>query len=222
MFRLKPNFQTLAPKARLYQLEVPLIGLTGGIATGKSSVAALLKRHGLQLISADELIKQAYKEESVTDYLRQSVPHILETEEIDFKTLRAEFFNQPALKDTLTKLLYKQLPVLFDRELKNLQGPVDVLIYDVPLLFENGLEALFDHIVLVYATAEQQKQRTMQRDGSSIELVEKILAEQWSIEDKKKKAHSIIDNSHGPEKLESVVQQWFNAHLEVVSHDTSS
>ncbi len=78
---------------RLYHIDIPIIGLTGGIATGKSTVSKMLIENGLPLICADSLVKEIYKDNEAKAFIRNLVPDAIINDEINFPALREHFFN---------------------------------------------------------------------------------------------------------------------------------
>ncbi len=182
---------TKTSEQRLYQLNVPLIGLTGGIATGKSTVANLMREHGLDIIDADALVKLAYQMPHVKNTIAQWCPAAMKAEEIDFKILREHVFSDSDLKERVEKLIYVELPELFKAQIKK---GAQFVVYDVPLLFERGLNDLSDYSIVVYCPREIQKERLIKRDQVSSESADKILAAQWPIERKREAADFVIEN----------------------------
>jgi dephospho-CoA kinase len=210
MKKLKPQFEKLSQKSRLYNLPVPIIGLTGGIATGKSTVAKILTSLGLPLIDADQLVKLIYQEDSTKEYFSKNYPEVILEDAINFPLLREKFFNDPKIKNEIENFIYQRLPGKFLEAYRSLNNPAFVF-YDVPLLFEKKLHEKIDLCVLVYAPKEIQKIRLQKRDGSSLDLVELILSNQMNIDEKKKLSDFIIDNSGTEDKIaaqtESFLQQ---------------
>lgn len=179
---------------RLYSYPHPIIGLTGGVASGKSSVSSFLRSEDHPLICADDLVHQIYQKKTTRDLLQKIAPQTINTRGIDFKALRKLFFSNQDIKEQIEKCIYAQLP---DQFLFNAEPFKDqkYLIYDVPLLFEKKMEKKFDLIVVVYCPRSIQKERLMKRDNITEELAEKMLDAQVDIEEKKKKADYFIDNT---------------------------
>lgn len=203
--KLKNKFITKTPADRLYQLPVPVIGLTGGIATGKSSVSRLLLDAGYPLLDADKLVKIVYQKEKTLDYLKAHHPEVLIGKDVQFRLLRELFFKDQSIKSNIENLIYSQLPQVFHEELHKLSNPAFV-IYDIPLLFERSLQSKFDLSLLVYATPEIQIERLMKRDNHTETEARNIIAHQISIEEKKKKADLIISNVSDLSHLEIEVK----------------
>lgn len=196
--KLKDEYIKLNPEQRLYHLQQPLIALTGGIASGKSSVAKIFADQGLKIINADELVKKIYSSTDAIEFINQCAPDVVDNNIINFPELRKKVFSEPALKETIETFIYKRLPEAF----KSQVTPQDeVIIYDVPLLFERKLEKFFDLILVVYSPRDLQLQRLMKRDQNSLDLAEKIIDQQIDIEEKRRKADFVIDNSKDREEL---------------------
>jgi dephospho-CoA kinase len=204
---LKPEFQKLTPKSRLYQLPVPIIGLTGGIASGKSTVAEILSQKGLAMINADQLVKDIYALPETLEFLNLHHPEVLKAKKIDFRMLREKVFKNPEVKTQIEKFIYQRLPAAFMNAYHKLQDP-KLVVYDVPLLFEKNLESLMDVSVLVYAPRNIQRTRLMSRDSIAEELAESILKQQMDIEDKKQRAEFVINNSLTKEELTEEIEQF--------------
>lgn len=194
MFTLKQQYISKTPESRLYQVDCPVIGLTGGIATGKSTVSKILEDKGLAVICADKLVKEVYQSQKTIDHLKSHYPSVLKAKEIDFSKLRELFFGDKKIQEDVEKLIYSQMPETFLKKYNSFKDP-QILIYDVPLLFEKGLDKLVDVTVTVYCPVEVQLERLIIRDGISEELARNIISKQMPIDEKAKKSDIIIDNS---------------------------
>lgn len=199
--KLKKEFITLKKDKRLYQMPCPVVGLTGGIATGKSTVSKFLRDKGFPIIDADALVKEVYKTQESLEHLQNYYPRVVEEDgTINFKLLREYFFQDIQIQNDIESLIYRQLPEAFLKAFKDLGSP-KVVIYDVPLLFEKNLDSFIDHKAVVYCPRAKQVERLMARDGIEKDLACKILAKQIDIEEKAKLADTVIDNSGQPEDL---------------------
>ena len=204
--KLKSNFKKLSAEQRIYQLDIPIIALTGGIATGKSTVTNMLKVRGVPLLDADKLVKQVYQKEVVKEFLTFHFPTVISSNVIDFRKLREIFFSDQHAKQTIENLIYSHLPLVFKEELIKLGSP-SFVVYDIPLLFEKNLESKFDFNILVYTTPEIQITRLMTRDHHTRLEAQNIINQQISIEDKKKRADLIISNTGDLVFLETQVEK---------------
>lgn len=205
--KLKAEWNKLSPGKRLHGLNVPVIGLTGGIATGKSTVSKMLSDRGLPVINADLLVKDIYARQDTRDFIRNNYPDVIKGSEIDFRLLREKFFTAPVVKEEIEAFIYARMKEAFDNAYKKLGRP-SLVVYDVPLLFEKHLESAVDMKVLVYAPAKIQRARLMERDGHEENMARTIMESQMDIEAKKDKSDFVIDNSATLEDLAEEVNQF--------------
>lgn len=204
LLKLKPTMIKISSKERLHNVNTPIIALTGGIATGKSTVSNLFLEDGACVIDADKLIKNIYNSSEAIEFIKKVEPSCVEPQGINFKKLRIAFFNDQNLKAQIETFLYQKLPGEFQKQIKN---DSKFIIYDVPLLYEKGLQTMVDQVVVVYVPKEIQIQRLMNRDKISKELAIKILEQQMDIEEKKSLADHILDNSKDLEFLKKQYQE---------------
>jgi dephospho-CoA kinase len=197
-------FQKLEKDKRLYQISVPIIALTGGIGSGKTTVATILESQGFPIINADHLVKTIYQKKSSIVFIEEKFPECVNQHEINFKKLRETVFSVPENKKLIENFIYPQMEDAFIEKLNQFKEKKFV-IYDVPLLFERGLNPFVDYIVLAYTDKEHQIKRVMERDSISRELALKIIEAQMSLDDKKKMSHYIVDNSRGLDELKDEV-----------------
>lgn len=183
-----------------------VIGLTGGIGAGKSTVSDFLRQKGCRIIDADRIAHQIT--EAGSPVLRQLAeafgPEMIRPDgSLDRKALAAAAFSDPAQKQKLEEITTSRVIELIRRQLETLReqgldGPVFV---DAPLLFETGADALTDRVWLVDADLEVRIARTMERDHADREAVLRRIANQMPDAEKRARAHVIIDNSKGKDVL---------------------
>lgn len=190
---LNKKWITKNQNTRLYQIPVPIVGLTGGIASGKSTVAELFRQHNISVIDADQLVKNIYKKNETVEFIKSNFPSVMENNKIIFSKLRELAFNNPAIKTKLEAFIYSHLPEEFIQVFKTLP-PSPFIVYDVPLLFEKNLDQLIDVSICVFTPRSIQIERLINRDHITKDLAEKILDQQMNIEEKKAKADIIIEN----------------------------
>jgi dephospho-CoA kinase len=186
-----PFQATLSSSERLNQSTLPIIAITGGIASGKSTVLNLFQERGYFTLSADQLVKEAYQDQSLKQYLASSLPEVLgPSKEINFKLLREKFFQNPTLKKELEERIYNLLPPLFKKyERLALDQSHEVLVYEIPLLFELQLEKKVDYVICCYCSKEKQIERLMNRDQISRDLALTIISHQIPLEKKCSQSH---------------------------------
>lgn len=206
MKALKPQLIKLAPNQRLYHYDRPIVALTGGIATGKSTVSQLLIKRGFKIIDADQLVKDIYKTAEARQFIKEHYPEAWEHNEISFPRLRELFFQDPKVKKEIEAFIYSRLPQAFKAATLQLKDQ-GFYLYDVPLLFERNLQNLVDLTIVVYVPSTVQLQRLIERDKISPEAAKRILQAQMDIEEKKNKADLVIKNSGTLEELAAEVDK---------------
>ena len=193
MKKLASKWITKNQSTRLYNIPVPIVGLTGGIATGKTTVAQMFRDENIPVIDADRLVKSIYLKQESFDFVQKHFVEAIIDETIHFKTLRELAFKTRDNQVKLETFIYAQMPSAF-KEAYSKFGAHKYIIYDVPLLFEKGLYTQTDLSVCVYSPRSIQLERLIKRDNINIELAETILTKQMDIEDKKRKSDIFIEN----------------------------
>lgn len=194
MKKLNNKWITKDQVSRLYNIPVPIVALTGGIATGKTTVAQYFKDAKIPVIDADKLVKSVYAKKESYDFIDKHFKQAIVENAIHFKTLRELAFQTPENQQLLENFIYAQLPQAFTEAYKEF-GPHEFIVYDVPLLFEKGLNQKTDVSVCTYSPRDIQIERLIKRDQISRELSEIILSKQMDIEEKKKKSDLFILNT---------------------------
>lgn len=205
--KLKNEFIRLVPDRRLYKLNIPVIGLTGGIASGKSTVSQMLKDKGLAVVDADRLVKEIYALPETQAFIQKEFPEVIQAGTIQFHLLRQKVFSDTKVKATVENFIYQRLPQTFQKAFEKFNQP-QVLIYDVPLLFERDMQGYFDLTVLVYAPQDRQRERLIKRDQQTPGIADSILNQQMNIEEKKLKADFVVDNSKSEAELTKEVENF--------------
>lgn len=211
--KLKTKNRLHSSDQRLYQIRVPVIGLTGGIASGKSTVSRMLKERGFEIIDADQLVKDVYAIPETFEFIQKKHPEVIQDGKILFPLLREKVFKDKKVKLEIENFIYQRLPDAFLAAYRKLNSP-QVVIYDVPLLFEKNMESMFDVTVLVYAPRKIQHARLMGRDGHQEAMADSILNQQMDIEDKKLKAEFVIDNSGTETELVKGINEFLHQYFD--------
>lgn len=206
MSKLNSTYIRLQPNQRLYQCPVPIIAITGSIATGKSSVSKLLTQLGFKVIDADLLVKKIYLKQDIISLVATHCSKAYMNDQINFKILRSQFFSNEVLKTTLETAIYKHLEDEFMACAQSaIKEGAHFLFYDVPLLFEKNIVEKVDLAVTVYASRSVQLDRLTARDNINMDLALKLVNSQMDIEEKKRRSDLIIDNQSSLKSLESEV-----------------
>ena len=185
-----------------------IIGITGGIASGKSTVTNFLRQQGFEVVDADALVHQLQKPggrlyQILVEYFGEKI--LLENGELNRPLLASLIFSNPEeqrwSKETQGQIIREELGSLRDK----FSETEELFFMDIPLLFEQDYASWFDETWLVYVSRDTQLDRLMNRDQLSKESAETRLASQWPLEEKKKFATYILDNNGSREPLLSQV-----------------
>ncbi len=212
MLKLRKKYITLSKQQRLLQSSLPIIAVTGGIASGKSTVTKKLQEYGLQITCADSIIKDIYKTPEIIALLHNICPIVVTDQQINFTLLRKVFFQNEPIKKNIEERLFKLYPIYLEKSFKQVDNQ-NFILYDVPLLFEKELHTQVDSSICVYTSSDVQLQRVQQRDGSSIELALKILENQLPIDSKKELADYVLYNIEDLPSLYQEIQSFFNKYF---------
>ncbi|OBW93790.1 dephospho-CoA kinase [Gallibacterium genomosp. 3] len=172
-----------------------IVGLTGGIGCGKSTIASLFADLGVPIVDADIVARQVVEKGSpllakIAQHFGQEI--LLATGELDRAALRQRVFADPQEKAWLNQLLHPAIREEMLRQLKQTTAPY--VLWVVPLLLENHLETYCDRILVIDVSEETQIQRATQRDQSSADLIRKIMQSQVSRQQRLAKADDVISN----------------------------
>lgn len=170
-----------------------VLGITGGIASGKSLVSQQFKNRGFTVLDADEVVHELFKDSTVLERIKHRFPSAFE-ETLNRKYLADLIFTDPKAKSDLESILH---PLVYDRlktELKNHMSEPWVVL-DIPLLYETGGEALCDLVLVIHIDEDIQLKRLMDRNQLSVEEAKKRMIAQMPLKDKVNRADIVIDNS---------------------------
>ena len=185
-----------------------IIGITGGIASGKSTVTEFLRQNGFEVVDADAVVHQLQKPGGrlyriLVDHFGENI--LLENDELNRPLLASLIFSNSEerewSKETQGKIIRDELRALRDK----FSETEELFFMDIPLLFEQDYASWFDETWLVYVRLDTQLDRLMNRDQLSKESAETRLASQWPLEEKKKFATYILDNNGSRTRLLSQV-----------------
>jgi dephospho-CoA kinase len=189
---------------------VKLVGLTGGIASGKSAVAAILRCLGASIINADDLSREVVQpeQEAWKEIIKTFGPDILQEDKtLDRRKLRKIVFDNPEARKRLEAIIHPRVRALAERNISELAAAgSSVIVYEVPLLFEAQIHLWLRPVILVACDIETQKQRLLARDHLTELEARQHLDAQMSLEEKRKLADYVIENDGTLEKLEQQVR----------------
>ena len=194
-----------------------VIGLTGGIASGKTTVANLFRdKYAIELVDADIIAREVVEPESEglkAISTRYGKAILWEDGSLNRAALREIIFADPAEKQWLDALLHPMIRQAMQQQLEQVESDYALLV--IPLMVENNLQELADHILVVDVDEELQIQRTINRDGVSREQAESILRSQASRAQRLAIADDVITNSSQNQQLLPQVAKLHQKYLEM-------
>ena len=190
-----------------------LIGLTGGIATGKSTVAAELARRGAAVIDADALARQAVEpgQAALDEIAARFGDAVLSPEgRLDRARLGSIVFADPEARRDLERITHPRVRDLMQQRIAAaLAADADLIVAEVPLLYETRSEALYEGVMVVYAPATVQVERLMARDGIDLQAARQRLFAQIPIDEKRDRATWVIDNGGTIDATLQQLRDWW-------------
>lgn len=194
-----------------------ILGLTGGIGSGKSAISAMFEELGIQVVDADIVAREVVEPgstglEKITKHFGDEI--LTSDGSLDRAKLRAIIFADESQKQWLNNLLH---PLIRESMLAQLQQATSqYVILVAPLLFENGLDQFCDHTLLVDVPVEVQITRTTTRDKISVELAKQIIASQMPRADKQQKATDTLDNNRLLSEVKVDIQKLHEKYLTLI------
>jgi len=190
-----------------------VIGVTGGMATGKTTVARMFAKLGAELVSADEIAREVLSVESsvlarVAERFGSDL--LLPDGTVDRSRLAAIIFSDPKAREDLNSIMHPEIITRLQRRIERFREFQDadrrVMVAEIPLLFECGLQSLADKVVVVAAEQGTQEDRLISRDRLSREQALARIASQMSLEDKVACADWVVWTDSGEEHTERQVR----------------
>ena len=193
-----------------------IVGLTGGIGTGKSTVSRKLRERGYPVIDLDVISREVIEYPEVIDELvRNFGIEILESQNnisgkksISRNKLRQTVFKEEKKVSVLNSIMHPPIVEEMRRQVENLKKNYKTVFVEVQLLFEAKLEKEFDLTVLVYADKKTQLERVLKRDGRKEEEVQQIINAQMDMTEKRRLSNYIIENNGDSEMLDLEIEKF--------------
>ena len=174
-----------------------VLGLTGSIGMGKSTTAQLFAEAGVPVYDADAAVHRLYEGEAAPA-IEAAFPGTTTDGKVDRNRLSARVVLDPAAMKRLEEIVHPMLGASRHKFLQDAeQSGAPVAVIDIPLLFETGGEKRVDAVVVVTTTPELQRERILARPNMTGEKLAAILARQMPDAEKRKRAHFVVDTSHG-------------------------
>ena len=188
-----------------------VIGLTGGIGSGKSEVSRMLKEFGAEIIDADRVGHEAYlpNTETYGKVVAEFGDDILQTDgAIDRKKLGARIFAEPEARERLNAIVHPRMYAMVEERIQRLrEQSATAVVLDAAILIEAGWDSLVDEVWVVAAPEEMVVQRIGQRNGLPAEQVRQRIRAQITSEERARHAAVVIDNNEGLDELSAQVQE---------------
>ena len=193
-----------------------IIGLTGGIGTGKSTVSRKLRERGYPVIDLDVISREVIEyPEVINELVRNFGIEILESQNnisgkksISRNKLRQTVFKEEKKVSVLNSIMHPPIVEEMRRQIEELKKSYKTVFVEVQLLFEAKLEKEFDIIVLVYADKKTQLERVLKRDGRSEGEVQQIINAQMDMTEKRRLSNYIIENNGDSEMLDLEIEKF--------------
>jgi dephospho-CoA kinase len=200
-----------------------VVGLTGGIASGKTTVSQILRQEGAILIDADQIARELVQPRTPTwsELIRVFGKEILEADEsINRKTLAATVFSNHQKRRLLEEILHPQIRNEIDRRVEEIRkkDPEAVVVVDAALLVETGAYRRMDKLIVVTATEAQQIERLRKRTGATQEEAKRIISSQMALEEKVNVADFIIRNEGTLEETSKKAKEIFQELKTIARH----
>lgn len=190
-----------------------IIGLTGSIGMGKSTTAAMFREAGIPVYDADAAVHAAYAVGGVAvGPVGDAFPGTVSEGRVDRESLRQQVLGNP---DAMAKLNSIVHPLIGKSRADAFEAAIasgaDMIVLDVPLIYETGGDKNMDAVIVVSAPPEMQRERVLAREGMSPERLDAILAQQVPDAEKRKRADYVIDTGRGLEAARAQVTEVISA-----------
>lgn len=190
-----------------------ILGLTGGIGSGKSTVSKIFLSMGIKVFDADLIAKDILETEEVKEEIKEKLGKEfinLKSNSVDKKLLKKEIFNNPKKLEVLNGIVHPKVVDIYRKEYLKFKDIKEIVIFDVPLLFEVKLEKYCDKVIVVDIDPEVQIERIRKRDNIDIGLIKKIIGTQIPRENRNLKADIVVENNGTLEELKQKIREIIN------------
>ncbi len=206
-----------------------LVGLTGGIASGKSTAGKIFRELGVHMIDADQVSRDVVAPSlpALDEIVEAFGPEILgENRELDRAALGALIFADPKKRLTLERIIHPRIAEEIDRRVEELRrrSPEGIIMVDAALTIEVGNQDRYEYLVVVYTDEATQLRRLTERDGLENSEARRRIEAQMPLERKVEYADFVIDNGGSAEELRAEVERVFREleRLRLARHDAQA
>lgn len=187
-----------------------ILGLTGGIGSGKSTVSKIFLSMGIKVFDADLIAKDILETEQVKEEIKEKLGKEfinLKSNSVDKELLKKEVFNNSKKLNILNGIVHPRVVDIYKKKYLEFKDKKEIVIFDVPLLFEVNLERYCDKVIVVDIDLKVQIERIKNRDNIDVALINKIIAAQISREERNIKADILIENNGSLEELKQKIEK---------------
>lgn len=185
-----------------------IIGLTGGIASGKTTATSYFKQLHIPLIDSDEIVRDLWQNnKNMVSKIESEFSFSIKNSK-DKQKLAYLIFHDETLRDKLNQIVHPYVFEQIEKEKRNLENEAFIVI-DMPLLYEVGYQKSCDKVCVVYVDYQTQIQRLMNRDELNKDEAKIRIASQISLDEKRKKADCVLDNSQSRAHLYAQIDSFF-------------
>ena len=187
-----------------------ILGLTGGIGSGKSTVSKIFLSMGIKVFDADLIAKDILETEQVKEEIKEKLGKEfinLKSNSVDKELLKKEVFNNSKKLSILNGIVHPRVVDIYKKKYLEFKDKKEIVIFDVPLLFEVNLERYCDKVIVVDIDLKVQIERIKNRDNIDVALINKIIAAQMSREERNMKADILIENNGSLEELKQKIEK---------------
>ncbi|MDA1477575.1 dephospho-CoA kinase [Bacillus changyiensis] len=191
-----------------------VIGLTGGIASGKSTVAQMFQKRGITVVDADFIAKEVVEKgkaayQKMVEVFGEKI--LLDNGDIDRKKLGTLVFTNEDKRKQLNEIVHPEVrKAMIKQRDQAIQANEQIVVLDIPLLYESRLESLTDKVLVVWVPKHLQLERLMKRNQLTEEEAKNRINAQLSLDEKKQKADVVIDNSGSLENTKQQFEELFD------------
>ncbi|MGB7574227.1 MAG: dephospho-CoA kinase [Thermodesulfobacteriota bacterium] len=191
-----------------------IVGLTGGVASGKTAVSRVLREEGAYIIDADQIARELVQphKPAWNELVRAFGKEILQEDgSIHRRKLADRVFTDPEQRKVLNQILHPRIKEEMDRRTKEIgqKDPEAIVVIDAPLLVELGVYRKVDQLIVITSTQMQQMERLKERDGRSPEEALRLFSSQMPVEEKVKLADFVIRNEGSLEETKKRAKEVF-------------